>query len=102
MEKVEGTPIGRGVVDAQELSGIARAVKSLSVEVNTFVSARDDEFHRQGLPIISDGESEYGRANCISWYLLCLPSFQRIQGETRNTKKSGKLARPDRYEVGIW
>ena len=48
MEKVEGTRIGRGVVDVQELSGIARAVKSLSVEVNTFVSAGDDEFHRSG------------------------------------------------------
>jgi len=48
MEKVEGTQIGQGVVDAQELSEIARAAKSISVEVKMFVRARDDEFHQSG------------------------------------------------------
>jgi len=66
MEKVEGTRIGRGVVDAQELSEIVRAAKSLSDEVKMFVSARDDEFHQSGSAhLFHDGDARMSERSAL-------------------------------------
>lgn len=73
MERVEGARIGRGVVDVQELSEIARAVKSLSVEVKMFVSARDDEFHQSGSAhLFQDGDTRMSeRSALLGIYYAC-------------------------------
>jgi hypothetical protein len=73
MEKVEGPRIGRGVVDAQELSEIARAMKSLSIEVKMFVNARDDEFHQSGSAhLFHDGDTRMSeRSALLGIYYAC-------------------------------
>ena len=73
MEKVEEARIGRGVVDVQELSEIARTAKSLSVEVKAFVSARDDEFHQfESAHLFRDGDTRMsGRSALLAIYYAC-------------------------------
>lgn len=66
MEKVEETRIGRGVVDAQELSDIARAAKSLSFDVKVFVRAKDAEFHQSGsAPLFHDGDKRISERSAL-------------------------------------
>src|SRR6185437_2650947 len=66
IEKVEETRIGRGVVDAQELSEIARAAKSLSFEVKMFVSAKDAELHQSGAArLFHDGDTRMSERSAL-------------------------------------
>lgn len=66
MEKVEEARVGRGVVDAQELSEVARAAKSLSFEVKMFVSDNDAELHQSGSAhLFHDGETRISERTAL-------------------------------------
>lgn len=95
MEKVEGTRIGRGVVDAQELSEITRAVKSLSVEVKTFVSVRDDEFHQSGSAhLFHDGGMRMAERSALLGIYYACQAIEKTLGVELEYQGSPYL-RPD-------
>lgn len=66
MEKVEETRIRGGVVDAQELSEIARVAKNISFEVKLFVSAKDTELQRSGsAQLFHDGDTRMSERSAL-------------------------------------